>query len=552
MYSDSGMTDVGERRARAATASVLLAFAFQAVYFTGLFPPFWNPNELSRFQAVVAMGEWKTLSIDQAVAVLGDHEDKAASGDRYYSNKAPGLAFAAYPVYRLLRFAFAAPTPTTAAELLWALRLLTVTLVCVLALRRLSARLERDTGNPAAAPLVTLAVALGTPYLFYARSFFAHAWTAALLFLAWDRLRASEEPATRRPALQTAGAGLLAGWAVISEYTVAPIALVLALRALARPDFRRISALALAAVVPLALLLAYNAACFGSPWTLSSAREADPGYAALARRGAFGLGAPSLTVAQEFLLGPTRGLLLFSPFLLWFFAGAARWWRSGKDRADCAFVLGATALFFFALTGYPNWHGGWSLGSRYLLPATLFAALAVGRALETPLSRGLYLAASVWAVAGHAVLCATFVHLSPDQAWPAATTSAWFLARGWIAQSLATVVGAGGPVSLVAPAAATLLSVALVARAARPVRPGIPVAVLLGAAPLLVLLIRPPALSYGGRLWRAAVFGAFSGKDPGRQELRATAREASTPSERLRAMAVWRVYGAPTPPAPSP
>jgi hypothetical protein len=549
------MTDVEGRRARTATASVLLAFVLQSAYFTGFFPPFWNPNELSRFQAVVAMGEWRTLSIDRAVQMLGDHEDKSASGGRFYSNKAPGLAFAALPAYALLRLAFPEPTPASAAPLFWALRLLTVTVVCAFALGRLAVRLERDTGNPAAAPLTVLAVALGTPYLFYARSFFAHAWTAALLFLAWDRLRASEAPASeggsRRPAIAALLAGVLAGWAVISEYTVAPIALVFALRALARPNAARLSAFALGAGLPLVLLLAYNAACFGSPFTLSSAREADPAYAELASRGVFGLGAPSVSVAREFLVGPSRGLFLFSPFLLWFFWGAWRWWRTGKDRADCLFVLAATAVFFVAMAGYPNWHGGWSLGSRYLLPGLLLVALAVGRGLETPLSRGIFFAATVAAVGSHALLTATFAHLSPDQAWPAATTSAWFLARGWIAQSLASIAGAGGVASLVLPVLLTLLAVSLVARAARPMRPALPIAALLGLAPLLVLLARPPGLSFHGRLWRAAVFGAFSGRDPERLELREAALGASTEAERRRAFAMWRVYGPPgAPPLP--
>ena len=41
---------------------------------------------------------------------------------------------------------------------------------------------------------MTFAVAFGTPFLFYARSFFAHAWTASLLFLAWDLLRERGRP----------------------------------------------------------------------------------------------------------------------------------------------------------------------------------------------------------------------------------------------------------------------------------------------------------------------------------------------------------------------
>ena len=54
-----------------------LVFALLCVYYTGVFPPFANPNELSRFQAVVAMADDRTFAIDAAIARLGEHEDKA-------------------------------------------------------------------------------------------------------------------------------------------------------------------------------------------------------------------------------------------------------------------------------------------------------------------------------------------------------------------------------------------------------------------------------------------------------------------------------------------
>jgi len=38
----------------AARAAVLAGFVFTTVYFTGLFPPVRNPNELSRLQAMMA------------------------------------------------------------------------------------------------------------------------------------------------------------------------------------------------------------------------------------------------------------------------------------------------------------------------------------------------------------------------------------------------------------------------------------------------------------------------------------------------------------------
>jgi hypothetical protein len=59
----------------------------------------------------------------------------------------------------------------------------------------------------------------------------------------------------------------------------------------------------------------------------------------------------------------------------------------------------------------------------------------------------------------------------------------------------------------------------------------------------VILLARPPALTYGGRLWRAAVFGKYSGLDPAREEIRRVAATALTPSERQRAEEAWRLFG---------
>ena len=89
--------------------SLLLAFAFLSIFFTGQFAPFANPNELSRLQAVYSFVENGTFAIDGAIAVFGDHEDKSVWDGHFYSNKAPGLTFAAIPVYRALRVFFPRP-----------------------------------------------------------------------------------------------------------------------------------------------------------------------------------------------------------------------------------------------------------------------------------------------------------------------------------------------------------------------------------------------------------------------------------------------------------
>jgi hypothetical protein len=522
-----------ERRAGVAAVA---GFAVLTLYFTGLFPPFANPNELSRLEMVFALVEQGTFRIDGAIPVLGDHEDKALSGGHFYSNKAPGLAFAAIPVYRVLRVFFPPPrSPSDAVFVL--LRILTVSVLCVVALARFAARLASAKGSA----LLVFALAFGTPLLFYGRSFFGHAWTAALLFLAWDLARKREE---RGPAggagLLAAGAGLLCGWAAISEYTAAPLAILIALRVAARGSWRTLALFAAGAAVPLLLLLSYDASCFGSPWVLSSAREAHRSYSELAAKGLFGFGAPSPRVAWDLLFHPARGLLLFSPFLVWAIPGFLAWWRSGEDRFDCVFALAAVAGSFLLLTAYPNWHGGWSLGDRYLLPVLLFAGLAAGRGLASPLSRSLFAAAAVFSAAAHFLLTASWPHFPLDVAWPPATGSLWFLQRAWIAPNLLASLHLA---SLLPPAALTVALGSLALRAARPFSVRAFIAVPAGLLLLAATLLRPPALSYGARLWRAAIYGAYSGLDPGREELRSVALSASTPLERRQAQGAWRLYG---------
>lgn len=525
-----------ERRARWAVAGGL---AVLTLFFTGAFPPFANPNELSRFETVYAIVEEGTFRIDGALRVLGDHEDKAVSGGHTYSNKAPGLAFAGVPVYRLLRFVLPAPRAATGGALLFLLHLLTVGLASVVAVARLLRRLP-----PRIAPLTAVGLAFGTPLLYYARSFLSHAWSAALLFLAWDLLRSAEErTARRRVGLLVFAAGLLAGWALISEYTVLPIAGFFILRAGARRAWDRLALAAAGAAVPVALLLGYQASCFGSPFTPSYAKEAFPAYAELAARGLFGLGWPSPRVLFDYLFHPARGLLVFSPFLAWAAPGFVKWRRSRYERADCLFVLASTVGFLLLLSGYPNWHGGWSLGSRYLVPVFFLLALAVSRALDSPLSRGLFAAAVVFSVGNHCLLTLTWPHFPANVPWPAGTASWWFLERGWVAPNLLPATPAGKLAAVLVALGVAAAAVALAASAARPLSPRVGWAAALGLFPLVLLLARPPVLTYGGRLWRAAVFGKYSGLDPRREQMSRVSATAVTPSEKQRAEDAWRLFG---------
>ncbi len=202
------------------------------------------------------------------------------------------------------------------------------------------------------------------------------------------------------------------------------------------------------------------------------------------------------------------------------------------------------------MCGYPNWHGGWSLGDRYLVPVLFFPALAIPYALVSPRSRGLFGAAVVLSVATHLLLTASWPYVPANAPWPAATASRWFLARGWTAPSLLDPIPGGGWAALALSWTAVAVCVGLALRALRdtPPRasgpaPSLPILALLGLFPLAALVLSAPELDFGGRLWRASVFGAYSGRDPERRELRAVVESAATPQEQRMAMGAWRVYG---------
>lgn len=520
--------------------SLLFAFAFLSICFTGQFAPFANPNELSRLQAVYSFVENGTFAIDGTIAIFGDHEDKSVWDGHFYSNKAPGLTFAAIPVYRALRLFFPRPESRFAPVFLL-LRVLVVTPVCLLALARFLALLRRR-GAPAPA-LVTAALAFGTPFLFYSRSFFSHAWTAALIFLSLDLiLRAEEAGSQRRAGSLLLGAGVLAGWAAISEYPLALFALLLWARSFSRRSPGRAVFFALGLLPPLALLLAYDAACFGSPLTLSSAREAAPRYAALVHQGLFGFGPPSPRIALKYLLHPARGVLLFSPFFAWAVVGFVRWWRRREHRADWAFCFFGTLLFFVAMCGYPNWHGGWSLGNRYLMPLLFPVGLALAHSLDSPRSRLAFAAAAVFSVATHVLLCSAWPHFPDDVAWPAASGSLWFLQRGWAAPGILGEPPGWAPVAVVISAAAAALALApAIASAQLP--PGrVKLSILAGLLLFAVTLALAPRPSFWARLWRAEIFTSL-GRDPSFGELQDVVESARSPEERQRALISWRLYG---------
>ena len=341
---------------------------------------FESPNERARAYQAFSLVSRGSLEIGAEVERFGGLEDVAIAGGRLFPDKAPGTLPLLLPG-ALLAHRLAAGDPEGELRLTLVLgRLLAASLpfgVCVLLLARLTASLPRG------GPLAVAAYALGTPALASSVLLFSHALTACLLLAGFLLLFRSPRPRWQ-PAML---AGLLLGWAAVCEYPVAVPAAVLVLVAVPRLGLRGSLALAFGGGVPLALLGAYNAACFGSPFALSSAHEAYGPFAVLVRQGLFGISWPTLGGLAGLLFSSSRGLVVWAPLVALAVLGALARPRWPEDVGARVALTAAPLVLLLVMSGYPNWHGFWFPGPRYLLPVLPLIFVLAARGAESALER---------------------------------------------------------------------------------------------------------------------------------------------------------------------
>jgi hypothetical protein len=337
-------------------------------------------TQTSHYALVRALSEG-TAIIDPWHEETGD---KAWTSGHFYSVKAPGLAFLVLPVYLVLRALSAIPDELRAA--IWQMTLFGAVLpgtALLLLMRRETDRVIAGTGLAAAG-----ALALGT-LLPFSTLLFGHVLAAMLAFAAFALL--VQERRAGGSWRLAAGAGLLAGAAVLVEYPSGLAMLVLAGFVLTRPDrLSRGAAYAAGVAVPLAILAGYNRWAFGSFTHLSYDNSVIvPGRTGhdvigATSDGFFGVTAPSLRVAVDLLLS-SRGFLAVTPVVGVALAGLVLLYRSGR-RAE---ALVPAAMFVAYLvynagikTTFGGPFGGDSPGPRYMVVAMPFLVAGVAVAIR--------------------------------------------------------------------------------------------------------------------------------------------------------------------------
>ncbi|HEY7421966.1 MAG TPA: hypothetical protein VH541_08140 [Gaiellaceae bacterium] len=335
-------------------------------------------QDFTRFEATRHVVLYHTLTIEPN---LFDH---AEFNGRTYSDKAPGMSFLAVPVFQAERVLGVARAPRSwnpeGDASLWGVRVFTSGLPflgCVFLLGRYAELLVPRTGAATAA--IFGVGTLATPL---APTLFEHDAAAALTFAAFVLVALTSR------ALLLALAGLLAGTAVLFEYSAAIAAAVIAGFCVYRHG-RGLIWLAAGAGPAAVALGAYDRAAFGSPFHLSYRYVANK-FATEQHRGFFGISIPSAHGLYLALVG-NRGLLVYSPVLVAAAVGLGLLWRRGF-RAETLVAAVIVVVFVVVDAGYFLPYGGVSPGPRFFALAVPFLALglagALGRYPRTTLALG--------------------------------------------------------------------------------------------------------------------------------------------------------------------
>ncbi|MBI5031821.1 MAG: hypothetical protein HZB51_14930 [Chloroflexi bacterium] len=117
------------------------------------------------------------------------------------------------------------------------------------------------------------------------------------------------------------------------------------------------------AILPAAFTLVYNSVYNGSPWVFGYQEGFLSGMSLPRIDGLFGL-----------LISPSRGLFVYSPFLILAPYGLWLAYRN-KDRLFYSFSAAAFSVCYIILSTFEAWDGGWGFGTRLLVDVMPYITL---------------------------------------------------------------------------------------------------------------------------------------------------------------------------------
>lgn len=350
-----------------------LAFLLIFTVYSFFLPPL-GPNELSRYDLLLALARDHTVAIDLYHA---NTIDKATSDDHIYTDKAIGASLLGLPWWWLADrfYGFGRYGEVRADFQLWAAATGGISLpsaLLVLLVYWMARELSHHRGR---ALLTAGAFGFATIAFPFATMFYGHQPAAIFGFAAFAAAFYWQQKGQTPPWL-LALSGLLAGGAVLIEYPAAIIAGLVGVYILSFPAGRKHWwAYGLGGAAGLLPLGIYNTLAFGAPWRLGYEFVHDPAFSAMGT-GIMGVSMPRLDALLSITIGRT-GLFSRSPFLVLAVAGFVIWWRRAQFRREALLCAAVGIAFLIYNAGYYLPLGGYGVGPRFLVPSLPFIALGL-------------------------------------------------------------------------------------------------------------------------------------------------------------------------------
>lgn len=454
--------DDGRSPARRASAWLArrwwaIAIGVIFVYAFPHYPSIRSANELPRVYLVMAMADDGTFAIDRGVDRWGTTVDVSPSGGHQYSNKAPGSSMLAVPAYVALRGvtgAVAGREPTL-GEMVWTFRIWTGVVPTLLFLVLLGGFLRRfvpeddDDARRAAVAIY----GIGSMAIVYSVLFISHQLSAVCVGAAW--ILTVQVVEDRRDARWMLAAGALAGAAPLVDYQAVFAAVPVAVWAAVRLVQTRRGTLpfayaALGAALPIAILLLYHDACFGSP--LRTGYAASVTFAENHQKGFLGMDTLRWKAFTGSTIAPDNGLVVFCPAVLLALPGWVVMARRGQW-GHVAVTATVALIYLLFISSINFWRGGWQLGPRYITAMLPFLvppiAVALAAAARWPAARGAALGLGGVGVFVYTASIVEFPHFPEKFKNPLYEVTLRLAGDGLAAPNAGQVVGLGGAWSLV-------------------------------------------------------------------------------------------------------
>jgi hypothetical protein len=430
----------------------LVAIAVAYLYVFPYFPRIQSANELPRAYLVKAIADDHTFQIDKGVQKWGGTADVSPSRGHSYSNKAPGSSLVVVPVYWVVS---KIGGPPSLAVTLWMCRVVAGVIPALLFLWLLWGFLARYAPDPNVRRLVLIAYALGSMAMTYSLLYYSHQLSAVCIGSAW--ILALDVCNARRSILWMAAVGFLAGAAVLVDYQAAfagvPLFIyfIVKMWRLDRTDvLPAIGIAAVAAAIPIAVLLVYHDVCFGGP--LRTGYDASTTFAHFHKQGFLGISKLRGEAFWGSFVKPDNGLLVLSPWVLIAIPGGIYQWRRG-ERGHVLAVVAVVVIYVLFQCSIAMWRAGWGVGPRYITVMLPFLLPLVATALEKWRTQDLLLGAAagtiVSSVAIYALTSATFPYWPDSLKNPLYEVTFRLLHDNAVAPNVGGALGIAGVLGLV-------------------------------------------------------------------------------------------------------